>query len=122
MSSSRDHAPTTGAARPRALPPEAEQSGWVKTVLANVREEIRAEVAYALELAAAEPSGWQPIESAPAGKWVLGYRGEPLLIFPISWHPTSHPAGLWRDRNGAYWPVTHWMPLPAPPQSNGEGC
>lgn len=61
-------------------------------------------------------SDWQPIETAPRdGTWLLltgeGHVGAGLWLF-----------GEWRDLGDIGWggmtepTITHWMPLPEPPQ------
>ncbi|MGV0964216.1 MAG: DUF551 domain-containing protein [Polynucleobacter sp.] len=67
-------------------------------------------------------SGWQPIETAPRDVPIVGLRR-----YPVGFQPAcvgtlyeerfvGQPAII--DRwSGKWWPVTHWMPLPAPPAS-----
>lgn len=68
---------------------------------------------------------WQPIETAPKGRCVLGYFAEYV--------GSGGPPGIemqtvyWTDKNGGGWltlgnwrPVrqpTRWMPLPEPPNA-----
>lgn len=71
--------------------------------------------------------GWQPIETAPQDRMVLVYAPSPD---PTRWHTTVcdllpivcaakwHPEGGWcvceiRE-------VTHWRPLPTPPQEASD--
>jgi hypothetical protein len=69
--------------------------------------------------------GWQPIETAPKdGTAVLGYVPGRQGFFSrqdvavVAWIETR-----WQSVNSGHWltsDVTHWMPLPAPPEpSNG---
>ena len=71
---------------------------------------------------------WQPIETAPKDRDVLGwfpYRATvrcPRFVFVMCWN-TSPPMGYW-DASGWLWGTrdqrskqpTHWMPLPDPPK------
>lgn len=76
-------------------------------------------------------SEWQPIETAPKdGTPVLacykGYGTEgptfmrgsgPITVFYGTYHPNSPGKKEWRDDNGHRRPyITHWMPLPDPPE------
>ena len=65
---------------------------------------------------------WQPIETAPKdGTWIL--------VIIAGEHPDGYPyipaCAQWRDGGwfetndtepAEDWPLTHWMPLPAPPK------
>lgn len=71
-----------------------------------------------------EPSGWQPIETAPKdGCSVLAICGtaySPLAgvtWWQDGWTHYSRPAEKWHGGVGKWFP-THWMPLPAPPEAN----
>jgi hypothetical protein len=64
---------------------------------------------------AQEPTkDWQPIETAPAGQWVLTYFGQfngPCNVL------SKMDDGTWVDEDDAnYATPTHWMPLPDPPK------
>lgn len=78
-------------------------------------------------------SGWMPIESAPkdgsevllvcadaytpeatSGWWLNWSGGE-------GWYHYSMPEEKWPGGMTRWFP-THWMPLPAPPQSQGESA
>jgi hypothetical protein len=67
-------------------------------------------------------TGWQPIETAPKD-------GTAVLVYNPKIYRTSQFVARWDDHD-QYWQsvacvddyygsseVTHWMPLPAPPQS-----
>lgn len=69
---------------------------------------------------------WQTIETAPKDKFVLlcgpsGYTTTPL-VFTTGIMRSNYHAGRWIDHanddlvNWGFEP-THWMPLPAPPES-----
>ena len=62
---------------------------------------------------------WQPIETAPRGQhlllWVDVSIGPPLVVQGC-WYQDGSDDG-WIDHHGVPLPVSHWMPLPAPPQS-----
>jgi len=60
--------------------------------------------------------GWQPIETAPKdGTWILLRDDRRTSVG--SWFPPSptNPVGWW----SAY-RATSWMPIPAPPEDNGD--
>lgn len=72
-------------------------------------------------------SGWQPIETAPKGKPVLGEDGPTILLGwsdykSVSMGSYSRGAGgmgpTWRDGYGSPMGATptHWKPLPEPPE------
>jgi hypothetical protein len=88
-----------------------------------IRERIRA-------LAASPPqSGWRDIESAPHGKIILLFAvtdrsdkgvinwkmatGSTPFYGPVEWRWDGYQLREWDVK------PTHWMPLPAPPQSEG---
>lgn len=95
---------------------------WVKSILRAVRAHSRdwkklwEEVARLR--AERETPRWQPIESAPKdGTAFLVHGGI------ARWHVGDDGAGAWFSITGyeypgrlIMWPVTHWMPLPAPPE------
>ena len=73
-------------------------------------------------LVAAEKCGWQPIETAPRGKWLqLWWRpktenhyAETVVIGQVS----DSTQTWWNGQRGEHqdiWHITHWRPLPAPP-------
>lgn len=63
---------------------------------------------------------WQPIETAPKdGTRVLVARFAPgtkydKIMKVDRWQEKYSGFGLF---NHTYWPPTHWMPLPAPPEN-----
>lgn len=77
---------------------------------------------------------WQPIETAPYGKWIIGWLFLPKnpqasMAMPVQRvHEDSPDAdelaigegpAAWWSANGMYYAkeyVTHWMPLPEPPE------
>lgn len=101
------------------LVPKEPTPEWVAKYEDNVHYQVFAEQNIREVLAAApQPetlSPWLPIETAPKdGVWILGYsyrmdiRDYPLVMF---WDDG------WCALNcGSIPPVTHWMPLPAPPK------
>lgn len=62
-------------------------------------------------------SAWQPIESAPKdGSEILTFRQAKLMAVAI-WFPDLR---RWCVSDGGdIVGVTHWMPLPEPPESEG---
>lgn len=73
---------------------------------------------------------WQPIESAPkdgtkilVGRFVEkcphGANGRMAVDY---WHNSGQKYGFtgFARFNNSYWPATHWMPLPPPPQEAGH--
>lgn len=75
---------------------------------------------------AAVPDGWLPIESAPKdGTLILACDSriqEWMLV--VSWEQdTDMPMYGWMTLDGTGYhdeSLTHWMPLPAPPQPTNE--
>ncbi len=73
---------------------------------------------------------WQPIETAPKdGTSVLlgRFTGKPKAdregFISVDWCRTSaKDYGFigFGEFNENYWPATHWMPLPAPPEGIPE--
>jgi hypothetical protein len=70
---------------------------------------------------------WQPIESAPrdggffiAGRFTGEKRNQDGLQAVDRWHDRALDGyeGLGKF-NAAYWPATHWYPLPPPPPTGG---
>lgn len=69
---------------------------------------------------------WQPIESAPKdGTPILAcyaphYETNGFLPVAVRWrayHPNARGNEEWRDSSGAkVRAITHWQPLPAPPE------
>jgi hypothetical protein len=68
---------------------------------------------------------WQPIETAPKDRYILvtgpiGYR-----IDQVCWGGwLLDDTHNWCDLNGARHPnaaITHWMPMPEPPEDIGFG-
>jgi hypothetical protein len=66
-------------------------------------------------------SEWQDIETASFGTWILGYFGETAAT---DFHPMavcSCTRRGWISDSGEDLDVpTHWMPLPAPPESQTQ--
>lgn len=73
-----------------------------------------------------ENNNWMPVETAPKDKFVLlcgpsGYTTTPL-VFTTGIMCSNYHAGRWIDHanddlvDWGFEP-THWMPLPAPPES-----
>lgn len=57
---------------------------------------------------------WQPIETASKempGEWILGIDKAGWITSVLWW-----PNNQWRDMHKHYWDITHWMPLPRPPE------
>jgi len=73
---------------------------------------------YALYIRAdkAVPAGWQPIETAPHGVWILIYAYR--VVSMACWHAD----GYWLTfKDNRIMPIAakHWMPLPQPPTKGG---
>lgn len=85
--------------------------------------------------------GWQPIETAPKKclENTQNPAGPTILLYGSIWHDHSGIwaprifAGFWLDMINPDWQIsgvddligfhgqpTHWMPLPAPPQSEAD--
>ncbi len=66
---------------------------------------------------------WQPIETAPKDieTYVLGWDSEEECVEIMVWEPHGRFGPGWEQIPGR-WPVfpTHWMPLPAPPETQGD--
>lgn len=72
---------------------------------------------------------WQPIESAPKdGSLIIAcyaplYDKNGFAPLAVSWrtyHPNAQGKEEWRDAQGAkVRAITHWQPLPAPPEVEG---
>jgi len=73
---------------------------------------------------------WKPIETAPKNCRILGctWHSElphlyaPKMIIWAAYHPNSTGKECWRDDEifgNKMESVTHWMPLPTPPQTKG---
>ena len=64
---------------------------------------------------------WQPIETAPKNKTVLGFQATPgdwENKMAVCWHyrlSYGPKDGVWIGEGGLM--PTHWMPLPEPPVS-----
>ncbi len=61
---------------------------------------------------------WQSIETAPMAEWVLAWG--PSSIVRSAAKCQSNGKTWWTDGCVIKTKLTHWMPLPAPPISNGE--
>lgn len=73
---------------------------------------------------------WQPIETAPTNKSRSGEAERPVLVWDGQWITVAH--GTWyADRlvwmvhnsygfneDGQIYDITHWMPLPDPPETS----
>lgn len=55
-------------------------------------------------------SEWQPIETAPEGRCIVHFSDGDIIM--------CHPKDWINEDGDDYWP-THWMPMPAPPNSGG---
>jgi len=78
-----------------------------------------AKAAIAAYLPFHKPAEWLPIESAPHGGWILICAFD-KLVMQACWHH----AGYWNAFDDTRVPedaVTHWMPLPTPPQRVSQG-
>ena len=79
----------------------------------------RAEVINAIEkleaaLAQHKNNGWQPIETAPKdGTYILLAESKTKEVFEGSYF-----GGFWFNSGGDCVYATHWMPLPAPPETD----
>jgi hypothetical protein len=69
-------------------------------------------------------SGWQPIETAPKdGTWFLavsmstGRDAKTRLMQVTRWEEQWAAVGGFGNWNQRYWPATHWIPLPEPPET-----
>ncbi len=64
-----------------------------------------------------DAEGWRPVSEAPEKKgYYLGWRGDRVVwagYWPGEYYPDSSP---WVDEVGLDIAITHWRPLPAPPQ------
>lgn len=100
-------------------------SRWQKSYKDLYRADARAAIAALDKL-----RGWQPIETAPkdgtqfiAGRFVRDPKDKRNGRIRVDyWH--SRAAGDGYDGlgnfNAAYWPATHWMPLPTPPEAHHD--
>ena len=71
--------------------------------------------------------GWKPIETAPRdGTAILAYASRAAAEGKLErsqgmkvtwWRSNRERDGFtgWGEFNDAFWPATHWMPLPKPP-------
>lgn len=64
-------------------------------------------------------SGWQPIETAPSGEYVLLYLTRPSRSH-VAWDIGANDGNGWYDQSAHElepydWRATHWQPLPPPP-------
>ncbi len=65
-----------------------------------------------------EPTGWQPIESAPRDGTHVVLYGDPGQLRPFVGRYYESPAWRsgWLDADDVFNHPTHWMPLPAAPE------
>lgn len=85
-------------------------------------ETARLHARIALEMAAQQDGGWQPIETAPKGEIVLvsgmTRLADDTLVGPNVSMAEQHEDGIWSaddyDQEALDPQPTHWMPLPAP--------
>lgn len=67
---------------------------------------------------------WQPIETAPKDRTMFVVRGFNVEVRK-DYHYDTDPYCVWATGDGfERWPhpfkPTHWMPLPAPPESKND--
>jgi hypothetical protein len=65
------------------------------------------------------PPGWMPIETAPKdGRLILLITGRGVCVIG----KRNKHLDIWVERDGRETPrtITHWMPLPPPPQENDK--
>ena len=64
-------------------------------------------------------SDWQPMAAAPRDrKYILAFSPDRHMSFQVRWNET---AGDWCliGSDGSHWEeLTHWRPLPAPPEAD----
>lgn len=87
-------------------------------------EENQATMLEAVDAAldAADKAAWRPIETAPQDTAILVYR--PRLrgrYFTERMEVDAYVDGRWARGERGLQPPTHWMPLPTPPSSDGDG-
>lgn len=71
---------------------------------------------------------WQPIETAPRdGTYVLVTCAGPFVPAVVCWATDENGTSGWTDDPEFFawppldlsgWPLTHWMPLPLPPDKS----
>ena len=68
------------------------------------------------------PAAWQPIKTAPKdGSWIIVCVVENGTAYRPSVGIWDFEREAWSDGlNCGEWPVTHWMPLPPPPQETND--
>lgn len=73
-------------------------------------------------LEAAERARWQPIETAPKDRWILGWWPS-SNVRDMAWIciPPNVP-GQWTEGTGKPMTPTHWQPLPSPPILHKSDC
>lgn len=60
---------------------------------------------------------WQPIETAPTdGTPIWAVQGSRQFVAWWDYHPADD-VEFWRDEADSEPQPTHWMPLPAPPET-----
>jgi hypothetical protein len=88
-------------------------------------------------IALRDGAGWRPIDTAPKDGTPIAFRSERCQLGACQWWSPERQAdaadwdaapedfdGCWLfdgDDDGDEIFPTHWMPLPAPPASHGEG-
>ena len=68
-------------------------------------------------------SEWQDISTAPkdgtkvlVGRFTAGMADRSGIVAIDYWHSRNeHSFEGWGRFNAQYWPPTHWMPIPSPP-------
>lgn len=64
-------------------------------------------------------SEWQPIETAPSAERILVWGCDWINIASTHWEENGVP--VWFNGDVTLEDITHWMPLPAPPSTDGIG-
>jgi hypothetical protein len=65
---------------------------------------------------------WRPIETAPKdGTRILTYCPKAPEYDHRAVRENYFKDGTWMLSNSTFWPPTHWMPLPTPPEGQRHG-